>query len=48
MYEFPASEEILKAPPEIRDGELIVSCTPGLGVEVDESIVDLLPWIPGP
>jgi len=48
MCEFPAAEEILKAPPEIRDGKLIVSRTAGLGVEVDESIVDRYPWIPGP
>ncbi len=48
MYEFPAAEEILKSPLEIRDGELIVPRTPGLGVEVDESIVDRYPWIPGP
>jgi L-alanine-DL-glutamate epimerase-like enolase superfamily enzyme len=48
MYEFPAAEEILKAPLEIRDGELIVPRTPGLGVEVDESIVKRYPWIPGP
>ena len=48
MYEFPAAEEILKSPLDIRDGELIVPRTPGLGVEVDESIVDRYPWIPGP
>ncbi len=47
MYEFTA-EEILKSPLEIRDGELIVPRTPGLGVEVDESIVERYPWIPGP
>jgi L-alanine-DL-glutamate epimerase-like enolase superfamily enzyme len=48
MYAFPAAEEILKAPLEIRDGELIVPRTPGLGVEVDESVLDRYPWIPGP
>jgi hypothetical protein len=27
---------------------LILSRNPGLGVEVDESVIDRYPWIPGP
>ncbi len=48
MYPFPLATEILKEPLEIVDGELIVSKTPGLGVAVDESVIERYPWIPGP
>ena len=48
MYEFPLAEEILKTPLEIIDGDLIVPRKPGLGVEVDESVIEKYPWIPGP
>ena len=48
MYPFPLASEILGEPLRIRRGELTVPKEPGLGVKVDESVVDRYPWIPGP
>src|ERR1035441_2787928 len=48
MYPFPLAEEILKEPLRIEHGDLIFSTGPGLGVEVDEGVVERYPWIPGP
>jgi L-alanine-DL-glutamate epimerase-like enolase superfamily enzyme len=48
MYPFPLATEILKEPLQIDAGDLVVSLKPGLGVEVDESVVERYPWIPGP
>jgi L-alanine-DL-glutamate epimerase and related enzymes of enolase superfamily len=48
MYPFPLAAEILKEPLHIDTGDLILSRAPGLGVEVDESIIERYPWIPGP
>jgi L-alanine-DL-glutamate epimerase-like enolase superfamily enzyme len=48
MYPFPLAAEILKTPLELDHGDLIVPRRPGLGVEVDESVVERYPWIPGP
>jgi L-alanine-DL-glutamate epimerase-like enolase superfamily enzyme len=48
MYPFPLASEILKTPLTISRGYLEVSAGPGLGVEVDESVVDRYPWVPGP
>jgi L-alanine-DL-glutamate epimerase-like enolase superfamily enzyme len=48
MYPFPLATEILKEPLEINHGDLIVPRTPGLGVTVDESVIERYPWIPGP
>ncbi|SPE35264.1 Mandelate racemase/muconate lactonizing enzyme, C-terminal domain protein [Candidatus Sulfopaludibacter sp. SbA3] len=48
MYPFPLAAEILQAPLEIDSGSLVVPRTSGLGVTVDESVVDRYPWIPGP
>ena len=48
MYPFPLAAEILKDELEIADGDLIVPAGPGLGVEVDEGVIDRYPWIPGP
>lgn len=48
MYPFPLASEILKEPLHIDYGDLIVSKKPGLGVEVDESVIERYPWIPGP
>lgn len=48
MYPFPLAAEILKEPLTIDHGDLIVPRTPGLGVEVDESVIEKYPWIPGP
>jgi L-alanine-DL-glutamate epimerase-like enolase superfamily enzyme len=48
MYEFPLAEEILKEPLNIVDGDLTVPRTPGLGVEVNEAVIEKYPWKPGP
>jgi L-alanine-DL-glutamate epimerase-like enolase superfamily enzyme len=48
MYPFPIATEILKDPLPIEQGELTVPREPGLGVRVDESVVERYPWIPGP
>ncbi len=48
MYPFPLAAEILKDPLQIDHGDLIVPRAPGLGVTVDESVVERYPWIPGP
>jgi L-alanine-DL-glutamate epimerase-like enolase superfamily enzyme len=48
MYPFPLAAEILKEPLEIDHGDLLVPRGPGLGVAVDESVIDRYPWLPGP
>jgi len=48
MYPFPLAAEILKDPLELDHGDLIVPRAPGLGVAVDESVIERYPWIPGP
>jgi L-alanine-DL-glutamate epimerase-like enolase superfamily enzyme len=48
MYPFPLAAEILTEPLPIERGDLVVPRTPGLGVTVDESVVERYPWIPGP
>lgn len=48
MYPFPLATEILKHPLAIDNGRLHVPGRPGLGVEVEESVIDRYPWIPGP
>jgi len=48
MYPFPLAGEILTEPLNIEAGDLIVPRTPGLGVTVDERVIERYPWIPGP
>ena len=48
MYPFPLAADILKEPLEIDHGDLIVPRKPGLGVEINESVIERYPWIPGP
>ncbi|MEO8591804.1 MAG: mandelate racemase/muconate lactonizing enzyme family protein [Candidatus Solibacter sp.] len=48
MYPFPLADEILTEPLSIERGDLIVPRTPGLGVTVDERVIERYPWIPGP
>jgi L-alanine-DL-glutamate epimerase-like enolase superfamily enzyme len=48
MYPFPLAAEILKDPLQIDNGDLLVPRTPGLGVAVDERMIERYPWIPGP
>ncbi len=48
MYEWPLASEILKSPLQIENGDLVVPRAPGLGVEIDESVIEKYPWQPGP
>jgi L-alanine-DL-glutamate epimerase-like enolase superfamily enzyme len=48
MYRFPLASEMLKEPLEIERGDLVVPRKPGLGVDVDESVIERYPWVPGP
>jgi L-alanine-DL-glutamate epimerase-like enolase superfamily enzyme len=48
MYPFQVADDILTEPLTIEKGELIVPKDPGLGVEVDESVIERYPYIPGP
>jgi L-alanine-DL-glutamate epimerase-like enolase superfamily enzyme len=48
MYPFPAADEILAEPLRIENGDLIVPKDHGLGIHIDERVVDRYPFIPGP
>jgi L-alanine-DL-glutamate epimerase-like enolase superfamily enzyme len=48
MYPFPLADEILVEPLDIAGGYLKVPDRPGLGIEVDERVVDRYPYVPGP
>ena len=48
MYPFPLADDILKEPLTIEKGDLILPTGPGLGVEVDESVIERYPYRPGP
>jgi L-alanine-DL-glutamate epimerase-like enolase superfamily enzyme len=48
MYPFPLADEILREPLAIEQGDLIVPTGPGLGVEIDERVIEKYPFIPGP
>lgn len=48
MYPFPLADEILAEPMEIRKGYLSVPKGPGLGIDVNERVVEKYPFIPGP
>ena len=48
MYPFPLSDQILAEPLPISKGVLTVPDGPGLGIGVDESVVEKYPFIPGP
>ena len=48
MYRFPLASEMLKEPLEIERGDLVVPRKPGLGVDVDEGVIERYPWVPGP
>jgi L-alanine-DL-glutamate epimerase-like enolase superfamily enzyme len=48
MYPFPLSEALLKEPLDIQNGYLEISDRPGLGIAIDESVIDQYPFIPGP
>lgn len=48
MYPFQLADEILREPLQIKDGYLTVPKGPGLGVEIDERVIEKYPFIPGP
>ena len=48
MYPFPLAEEILSAPLDIRNGYLVLPDGPGLGIGIDERVIDKYPYRPGP
>jgi L-alanine-DL-glutamate epimerase-like enolase superfamily enzyme len=48
MYPFPAADEILVEPLDIRDGSLRMPDGPGLGIAVNEDVAARYPFIPGP
>ena len=48
MYPFPLAADILKEPLHLDRGDLIMPKEPGLGVDVDITVLERYPWIPGP
>ena len=48
MYPWPLAEEILREPFEINRGDMVVPDGPGLGIEIDERVIEKYPFIPGP
>lgn len=48
LYPWPLAEEILKEPLEVVNGELVVPRRPGLGIAVNENVIEKYPWQPGP
>jgi len=48
MYPFPLSDEILNKPLDIEQGHLTVPQEPGLGIDVDERVIEKYPFVPGP
>jgi L-alanine-DL-glutamate epimerase-like enolase superfamily enzyme len=48
MYPFPLATEILAEPLPIDGGDLVVPAGPGLGIDVDERVIDRYPYLPGP
>ena len=48
MYPFQLADEILREPLPIENGDMIVPKKPGLGVEIDERVIEKYPFIPGP
>ena len=48
MYPFPLATEILSEPLPIEAGELVVPAGPGLGIDVNERVIERYPHLPGP
>ena len=48
MYPYPLSDELVPDAPRPLDGEFPVPDGPGLGVTVDEAMIEKYPYLPGP
>lgn len=48
MYPFPLSDEILSEKLDIENGYLKLPPGPGLGIEINEEVIEKYPFIPGP
>lgn len=48
MYPFPLADEILLEMLPVENGELIVPDRPGIGIDVNETVFEKYPFIPGP
>jgi L-alanine-DL-glutamate epimerase-like enolase superfamily enzyme len=48
MYPFPLAEEILAEPLTLDHGSLVVPGGPGLGIDIDESVIERYPFKKGP
>jgi L-alanine-DL-glutamate epimerase-like enolase superfamily enzyme len=48
MYPFPLANDILKDPLNIKDGHLILPDKPGIGIEINESVLEKYPFINSP
>ena len=48
MYPFPLADEILSETLEIEDGYLILPDSPGIGIDINETVIEKYPFIPGP
>jgi L-alanine-DL-glutamate epimerase-like enolase superfamily enzyme len=48
MYPFPLASEILARPLQIERSELVVPREAGLGIDVNENVIEKYPWVPGP
>ena len=48
MYPFPLSDEILKEPLDVQNGYLNLPAGHGLGLPINENVIEKYPFIPGP
>ncbi len=48
MYPFPLADEILSDALHIEDGYLVLPDGPGLGIDIDETVIEKYAFIPGP
>ena len=47
MYPFPLAEDVVSADLDVANGQLVLPNEPGLGVEIDESVIEEYPYIEG-
>jgi L-alanine-DL-glutamate epimerase-like enolase superfamily enzyme len=48
MYPFPLADEILSEALEIDNGYLVLPDRPGMGIDVNEAVIEKYPFVPGP